>query len=86
MPFDTFSCRFVTENLCIPVGKLKGELLVVKSKLLNEQVISYECISDNRLNTHTTKEDTLNRHNKPLTLACMFGDFGTWQCSHKVRI
>ena len=32
-------------------------------------------ISDNILNTHTTKEDTLNRHNKPLTLACMFGDF-----------
>ena len=42
-------------------------------------------ISDSRLNTHTTKEDTLNRHNKPLTRACMFGDFGTWQCSHKVK-
>ena len=24
--------------------------------------------------------------NEPLTLACMFDDFGTWQCSHKVKI
>ena len=43
-------------------------------------------ISDSMHNSHTTKEDIINRHVEPLTLACMFGDFGTWQCSHMVKI
>ena len=47
---------------------------------------SYAPISDSRLNTHIAKEDTLNRHIEPMTLACMFGDFETWQYSHKAEI